>query len=117
MDEAPLYLYDDPNSHLDDDDAPTRKLQHPTPDGGSAPASLPPVLTIDEAAALLRVNRKTLYDLGAKGKLPGTRRVGRIIRIDRDELFAWMKGHSSVLESPSKGRVASPGGKHGGAAR
>jgi excisionase family DNA binding protein len=115
--DAPLYLYDDPHAYLDDEDAPTRERQHPSTRQAQEPDSLPPVLTIDEAARLLRVNRKTLYELASKGRLPGTRRVGRIIRVDRDELLAWMKGQSSVLDSPSKGRVVSSGRKHGGTTR
>jgi excisionase family DNA binding protein len=117
MPDAPLYLYDDPHAYLDEEDAPTRERQHPSAREVHTPDSLPPVITIDEAAALLRVNRKTLYELASRGRLPGTRRVGRIIRVDRGELLAWMKGQSSVLDSPSKGRVASPGGKYGGATR
>jgi excisionase family DNA binding protein len=117
MADAPLYLYDDPRTYLGDEDAPTRERQHPSARLIHTPDSLPAVITIDEAARLLQVNRKTLYELASKGQLPGTRRVGRIIRVDRNALVAWMSGQSSVVDSPSKGRVASSGGKHGGATR
>jgi excisionase family DNA binding protein len=63
------------------------------PDAG-APA-LPPVLTVDEAAQLLRVNRKTLYDAVRAGEVPGVVRVGRSIRIGRDALLRWMEGNGS----------------------
>ena len=61
---------------------------------GGAPA-LPPVLTVDEAARLLRVNRKTLYDAVRAGEVPGVVRVGRSIRIGRDALLRWMEGNGS----------------------
>jgi excisionase family DNA binding protein len=60
----------------------------------SAPA-LPPVLTVDEAARLLRVNRKTLYDAVRAGEVPGVVRLGRSIRIGRDALLRWMEGNGS----------------------
>ena len=40
-------------------------------------------LTVDEAARLLRVNRKTLYDAVRDGQVPGVIRMGRSIRIGR----------------------------------
>ena len=58
----------------------------------AAPA-LSEVVTIDEAAAWLRVNRKTLYDAARAGELPGVVRVGRSIRIGRDALLGWLQGN------------------------
>jgi len=58
-------------------------------------ATLPPALTVDEAARLLRVNRKTLYDAVREGRVPGVVRMGRTIRIGRDALLDWLKGNSS----------------------
>jgi excisionase family DNA binding protein len=60
---------------------------------GSPP--LPPFLTVDEAARLLRVNRKTLYDAVRAGEVPGVVRLGRSIRIGRDALLRWMEGNGS----------------------
>jgi len=57
--------------------------------------TLPPVLTVDEAAGLLRVNRKTLYDAVRAGEVPGVVRVGRSIRIGREALLRWMEGNGS----------------------
>ncbi len=34
------------------------------------------VLTADELAELLRVNRKTVYAMVARGEIPGVRRIG-----------------------------------------
>ncbi len=51
------------------------------------------VLTIDEAARLLRVNRKTLYDAVKLGRVPGVIRLGRAIRIGRSALLSWVQGN------------------------
>lgn len=51
------------------------------------------LLTIDEAARLLRVNRKTLYDAVKVNHVPGVVRVGRTIRISRDALLQWLRGN------------------------
>lgn len=51
------------------------------------------VLTIDEAACLLRVNRKTLYDAVRMGQVPGVVRLGRTIRIGRTALLSWVQGN------------------------
>jgi len=42
-------------------------------------ANLPEVLTVEEVADLLRVDRKTAYAAIAEGGVPGVRRVGRCI--------------------------------------
>ena len=51
-------------------------------------------LTVDEAAALLRVNRKTLYESIRLGQVPGVFHLRRSIRIRRDALLAWRPGNS-----------------------
>jgi excisionase family DNA binding protein len=99
---APLYLEEDEDNRKTD------------PYGQSF--KLPEVLSIEEVARLLRVHRKTVYEAVARGQLPG-RRIGRVLRIDRDTLLAWLKRQSAVLDSKSQGRVASPGGRYGGTAR
>jgi excisionase family DNA binding protein len=62
------------------------------------PESPPTVLTVDELAALLRVNRKTVYDALARGEIPGARRIGATYRILRDAVIDWL--------ASSQGRVA-----------
>jgi excisionase family DNA binding protein len=57
-------------------------------------ASAPEFLTVEEAAALLRVNRKTLYESIRLGQVPGVLHLGRSIRIRRVVLLRWMPGHS-----------------------
>jgi excisionase family DNA binding protein len=82
--EAPLVL---------DDDRPTDLSRRPTT------AELPPVLCVEELATLLRVNRKTAYEAIASGRLPGVRRIGRTIRIDRDAVLEWLRGQGRVSRS------------------
>jgi excisionase family DNA binding protein len=48
----------------------------------------PAVLTIDEAAELLRVPKATLYDWRSRGLLSGcSRKVGKHVRFFRDRLI------------------------------
>ena len=56
------------------------------------------VLTVDELAALLRVNRKTVYDALSRGEIPGARRVGTTYRILRAAVIDWL--------SSGQGRVS-----------
>jgi excisionase family DNA binding protein len=62
----------------------------------SGERELPDVLTVDELATLLRVNRKTAYEAVARGEIPGACRVGRTIRICRDTVLDWLGGHVRV---------------------
>lgn len=57
------------------------------------PAEWPPVigLTVDEAAAALRTDDKTIRQLIQAGSLPA-RLVGRAYRLDPDALRAWVAG-------------------------
>ena len=57
---------------------------------------LPSVLTVEEVAELMRIDRKTAYAAVAEGDLPGVRRVGRCIRVSRDVLLQWLS-----MEKPS----------------
>ncbi|WP_141323173.1 helix-turn-helix domain-containing protein [Myxococcus sp. AB025B] len=54
----------------------------------------PDFLTVEEAAALLRVNRKTLYEAIRLGQVPGIVRLGRVLRIRRSILVEWQPGNS-----------------------
>lgn len=57
--------------------------------------SPPVVLTVDEAAELLRCERKTVYTAIQRGKLPGVRKIGRVIRIHRATLLDWLGANPS----------------------
>ena len=53
-------------------------------------STLPAVLTVDELAAVLRCNRKTVYAAIARGEIPGVRRMGSVIRVHRDTVLRWL---------------------------
>jgi excisionase family DNA binding protein len=71
--------------------------------GAPLPSSvepLPPVLTIEELSAFLRVNHKTVREAIVRGEIPGVRRVGIAIRIHTATVLAWFaKGHVAVSRS------------------
>jgi excisionase family DNA binding protein len=48
-------------------------------------------LTIPETAKLLRINRGRAYAMANDGTLPGVIRLGRTIRVDRDQLVAGLR--------------------------
>jgi len=50
-------------------------------------SNAPSFLTVEKAAELLRVNRKTLYEAIRLEQVPGVVRLGRILRIHRDTLL------------------------------
>lgn len=50
----------------------------------------PEVMKVSEVAELLRVDRKTVYSMIQRRRLPGVRRVGRCVRISRSALLAWL---------------------------
>jgi excisionase family DNA binding protein len=60
----------------------TKELSHDS--------TLAQVLTVDELAALFRLNRKTVYQAIAKNQIPGIQRIGRQFRASRDVVLAWL---------------------------
>lgn len=67
---------------------------------GAVAGELSPVITVDELAALLRVNRKTAYAAIAAGEVPGVRRLGGAIRVHRDAVLAWLaEGQDRISHS------------------
>lgn len=48
----------------------------------------PAFVTVDEAAAMLRVDRKVLYREIEAGRVRGVKRIGRVIRIRTAALLA-----------------------------
>lgn len=61
-----------------------------------AAAELPEVLTVDEVAAILKVNRKTVYRAIRRRAIPGVRRIGRSVRISSIALLGWLRGQPLV---------------------
>jgi len=64
----------------------------------------PPVLTIDELAAYLRVNHKTVRDAIARGDIPGVRRIGGAIRIHRDTVLTWLSSGQGRVSGSRRSR-------------
>jgi excisionase family DNA binding protein len=64
----------------------------PASAGQGAPiVPLPAILTVEEVADLMRIDRKTAYAAIACGEVPGVRRIGRCIRVSRDVLLRWLE--------------------------
>ena len=58
------------------------------PDHATHPAI--EVLTADEVAAMLRVNRKTIYEAAQRGDIPH-QRLGRRLVFERGAVLAWLR--------------------------
>ncbi len=56
-------------------------------------STLPAILTVDEAAKLLRLNRKTLYEVIRLQQPAWAIRFGRTIRVSRDALLRAFRGN------------------------
>jgi excisionase family DNA binding protein len=52
--------------------------------------SLPLLLTVDEAATLLRTTRTAVYAMASRGQVPGVTRIGRRILFRSDDLLDWL---------------------------
>ncbi len=57
-------------------------------------STMPEVMTADEVAAFLRLDRKTIYGAAAAGKIP-SRRVGRRLLFSRRALEAWLQAEQA----------------------
>jgi excisionase family DNA binding protein len=58
----------------------------------------PPVMTVDEIAAYLRIPRASVYKLAQKGRIPG-QKVGRHWRFRRETIDQWLsKGSQAGAE-------------------
>lgn len=52
--------------------------------------NLPVLLTVDDAAQLLRTTRKAVYVMIERGQLPGVTRLGRRVLLRSDRLLEWL---------------------------
>lgn len=76
-------------------------------DRARAPAAtardLPPVLTAQELGALLRLRPRSVYEAIRRREIPGVRRIGRKVRVDRDTIVKWLAdGQGRVSRSPRR---------------
>ncbi len=58
-----------------------------------------PLLTYDQAAAILNVAVGTLYAKVSRKQIPHRRLSGRLVRFDEAELKAWIAAHAVKDES------------------
>jgi excisionase family DNA binding protein len=63
-------------------------------------AELPDVMNVDELAAFLRVNRKTVYDAIKFSEIPASK-VRGVIRIHKTAMLSWL-GAGEVLVAKRK---------------
>lgn len=57
------------------------------------------LLTVPEAAKVLRISRNLAYELVARGEIPAIR-LGRVIRVPRAPLEEWVNAEAAT--SPSR---------------
>ena len=53
--------------------------------------AVPTLLTVGEAAAVLRTSRKAIYAMLERRQLPGLVRIGRRVLIREDNLVEWLR--------------------------
>lgn len=58
--------------------------------GSGSTQDLPMLLTVDEAADLLRTTRRAIYAMVERGQLPGITRLGRRVLLRADALIDWL---------------------------
>ena len=54
------------------------------------------VITVDELARRLRLDRKAVYDAIHRGDIPGVVRIGKVFRISTEAVDAWLKLGSGI---------------------
>lgn len=65
-------------------------------------------LTVHEAAQLLKLGERTIYQLAREGRLGGAAKVGGTWRFERKALTEWMRrgGEAAVATVTAKGKRA-----------
>lgn len=53
-------------------------------------------LTLDEVAAILRIGKRTVYELARTGRLGGATKIGGSWRVLRDEFDRWVRKGGDV---------------------
>jgi excisionase family DNA binding protein len=65
--------------------------------------TLPVLLTVDEAAELLRTTRRAIYAMIERRQLPGVIRVRRRVLVRADDLLDWLDQKRAL--SPLEGAI------------
>lgn len=60
-------------------------------------------LTVKEVALILKISNKTVYDLIARGRLPGVVRYGRAIRFNGNVFREWLDNCSCTVMPEGSG--------------
>ena len=60
-------------------------------------------LTIDEVCVLLKLGKRTVYDLCREGKLPGAAKIGNQWRVNRQQLDEWLAAGGAAPRSKGVG--------------
>jgi excisionase family DNA binding protein len=74
------------------------------PTSASAPRDLPLLLDAAEAAKLLSLSRAKVFDLAHSGEIPSIR-IGRAMRIPRDQLLRWIDQRANEASYPNGVRL------------
>jgi excisionase family DNA binding protein len=61
---------------------------------------MPPLLTVEEAAEILRIGRNTCYELVRQGQIPHLR-LGRLIRVPKHALMSWLGEQPDAYQQPA----------------
>ena len=74
---------------------------------GASPPAAPDVLTLEEAAVLLRVAPDEVEQLASRNELPA-RRIGSLWRFNREALLAWLNGEWHLIAAMQPPTVSLP---------
>ncbi len=59
-------------------------------------------ITIPEVCRLLKISRRTAYDLCRRGELVGAAKIGNQWRVNADDLNAWLKAGGAFGLPPAR---------------
>jgi excisionase family DNA binding protein len=71
----------------------TRRESHDESSHGTR--SMPILLTVDDAAELLRTTKRAIYAMIERRQLPGMIRIGRRVLLRADDLLNWLNQKSA----------------------
>lgn len=71
----------------------SENVSQPGPASATPTSEIRDVLCADQVATWLGVNRKTVYNSAARGKIP-CQRLGKRLLFSREALGMWLAGHA-----------------------